>query len=109
MLGDIRANHLNPRPVNGCFATLPATAPEREHPRSLSADRDFVGETRLAHSGLAEKHEETATPGDRVLEARFELRELAVPADEHASRGGSVFQANSRSRGEGQGEGHLCR
>ncbi len=80
------ADGLDPGPVRGRAALLPA-APPRHPAAALTGDpRQLLHQPRLADPGLARQQEDEPAPVMGLVEARDELAELGVPAHEGPGR-----------------------
>ena len=65
---------------------MPASAPEDARTARLRPARDLVAEVSLARAGPADDEEQASPPGERVLQARLEQRQLLVAADDGCRR-----------------------
>ena len=84
LVAHVGAQRLHPRPVGGRAARLPAAPDEHARAARPRARDQLLGEPALADPGLAGEQEEPPAPGERVVEARAQLGELALAADERA-------------------------
>ena len=81
-LADVAAKRLHPGPVGRRAAGFPA-APDQDVGPALSGPADqLVGKTALADAGLARQEDQAAASAERVVEARDQVAQLRLPADE---------------------------
>jgi hypothetical protein len=73
---------LTPQKVGGRSCTLPGASPRHQEAAPLSALGQLLRETRLADPRLARQKHEATAPGEGVLEALVEDRELGVASNE---------------------------
>src|SRR5207247_264238 len=81
-LPNVAAERLHPRPVGRRAARLPAAPDEDLGTAYARVANQLVGQTALADPRLADEEEEASPAGNRVVQARVELGELALAADE---------------------------
>ena len=86
-VADVGAQRLNPGPVGGRAAGLPATADEDTCPASAGMCDQLVRKSALADAGLSGEQEQAPAAGERVIETGDELVQLGVTADKRAARG----------------------
>src|SRR5207244_2184623 len=99
----VGANRLHPGPVGGCAACLPAAADQHPGAPLPGVIDQLLSQPTLADARLAADQEQPAPPGKGLLEAREQLRELALPSDEEGPRRWRrSFRGLSRSRGSGR-------
>jgi hypothetical protein len=81
-----RPQRLDPGPVGGCPAGLPAAADEHAHSAGARAHRQLVSEAALADPGLAGQQHEPPATRQCVLERSEQFGQLPLAADEQVAR-----------------------
>ena len=77
---------LDPRPVRGRAAGLPAAPDQGRRAAGARVPRQLLRQAALADPGLARQQEQAPAAGEGVLDAGVELRQLPFAPDEHARR-----------------------
>ena len=70
---NVRAQRLDPRPVGGGAACLPAATDQNLRPALLRVGDQLIGEPALADPRLADEKKEAASAGEDVLETLEQL------------------------------------
>src|SRR3954453_5413833 len=86
VVADVRAQRLDPGPVGGCAAGLPAAADVHPRPALSRVATDLLGQPALADARLAGDEHEPSVTRERVLERFKERGELTLASDERVRR-----------------------
>ena len=85
-VANVRAQHLDPRPVGRRSSILPAATPENEVAPLAGARGELIGKPALPDAGFTAQQEEAPAALLRLVESRQQLSELGVSSKEGADR-----------------------